>query len=287
MPTSRHRVARQNGSGPPESFRPPSAHAGIVHCLSGPTAASPPSRRTMQPSSPWSVFQDGRGHSPSPCSFSFFTVAFSHFDRSTSPLSVIPSYLALGARTTPFRLHSQAALLIRPPHTSTGLTPPPARPSRHIDVRVRHTTRLRSYHTGSSAFARRYSQNPLSFLLLPLLICLSQRGSRAHRAHSDTGQARTSVSPPSFLAGNANQSHEQGILIQTNSHARTHAAARSPCTHTCTHTSADRPRAHGSPPTTHHNTDPAAGSPTAAMLRLISYLTHRTHASQLSSPASS
>ncbi len=52
--------------------------------------------------------------------------------------------------------------------------------------RPSNTTRLRSYHTGSSAFTRRYSQNPLSFLLLPLLICLSQRGSRARRAHSDT-----------------------------------------------------------------------------------------------------
>jgi len=180
MPTSRHRVARQNGSGPPESFRPPSASAGIVHCLSGPTAASAPPRHTMQPSSPWSVLQDGRGRPPSPCSFSFFTVAFSHFDRSTSPLSVIPSYLALGACTTPFRLHSQAALLLAQPRAPTGLTPPLPCPSRHFGAPQPHTTRLRSYHTGSSAFTRRYSQNPLSFLLLPLLICLSQGGSRAH-----------------------------------------------------------------------------------------------------------
>jgi len=55
----RRRVARQTGSGPPVPFRNPSAHTHIVHCLSGPTNTSSPSRISMHSWSPWSVFQDG------------------------------------------------------------------------------------------------------------------------------------------------------------------------------------------------------------------------------------
>lgn len=64
MHMSCHRVARQNGLDPPEHFRIPSINTHIAHHLSGPTAASIPSRKTILPSSPWSVFQDGREHPP-------------------------------------------------------------------------------------------------------------------------------------------------------------------------------------------------------------------------------
>lgn len=111
MPMSCQRVEHQHGSGPPPGFPRASASTGIVHCLSGPTAAtrrSPPAPALAAFASPprrapWSVFQYGSESSAYAPVFSLFhplDAAFSQFARATCSLSDSPPYLALDASTT-------------------------------------------------------------------------------------------------------------------------------------------------------------------------------------------
>lgn len=95
-PRSRHRIARQNGSGPPPAFPRASPCPGVVHCLSGRMCAArwPSLRRgadSLRTCTPWSVFQDG-AHKWAPRWFHAFAApagCSSPSPRGTCALSVL------------------------------------------------------------------------------------------------------------------------------------------------------------------------------------------------------
>lgn len=186
-PTSRQRVEHQYGSGPPPAFPPASTSAGVVHCLSGPTPATPgsppasvlprPPRRAGGLLGP--CFNTG----PSPrlslhFRFSPSRDAFSHFPRGTSSLSASPPYLAFGAAATASPCTTKQHYSPRR-RCSGALTR-----SRAAFHRLRCCCPQRpgAFHWGSPLFARRYYGDPRSFLLLALLICLSPGRPLALRA---------------------------------------------------------------------------------------------------------
>lgn len=144
MPTSHHRVARQNGYDPPVHFRPPSVCAGIVHHLSGPTRRPNRSRLTLAASSPWSVFQDGWGipHSSAGIFIShlpFFTLRSLYFSAIGHPVvfslrwMAPPLQAALPSNPTPrnSRPALQASHPLRtsfPGHSGRPASSQPGRP---------------------------------------------------------------------------------------------------------------------------------------------------------------
>lgn len=179
------RVEHQHGSGPLPGFPRASASTGIVHRLSGPTAAtarfraapalafaSPPRR------APWSVFQYGAEASASSV-LSLFTGACRVFAVRSRYLFAIGLrvYLALDASTTRSRCTTKQrySSLARAPGLSPALAPLSSG-----SRRMRHNAE--AYQWGCSLFARRYYGNPRLFLLLSLLICLSPGRRRALRA---------------------------------------------------------------------------------------------------------
>lgn len=130
------------------------------------------------------------------------------------------------------------------PCAATGLSPSPACRSRHL-LLLPDISACADCTAGCSPFARRYYGNPCWFLFLPLLICLIPRGHRAlHiRARAVAAAARAPVAVCCALPRTAS------LEIPC-------AASKKPRDNQC---------------------DPAAGSPTATLLRLVSHLEHNTH----------
>ena len=121
MPMSCHRVEHQNGSGPPPVFLPASASTGIVHCLSGPTAAT--RRSPAAPGLPPSPRRGGGllgpcfNTGPSPRLLSCIFTFHPHTRPFHISLAVLlryrtPRVFSLGCCYHPFALHYQAALLV-------------------------------------------------------------------------------------------------------------------------------------------------------------------------------
>lgn len=127
------------------------------------------------------------------------------------------------------------------------------------------------YHKSSSAFTRRYSQNPSWFLLLLLLICLSPEGPQRTRA------IQTPATRAAFRVLSRPSSPRVPMppmwMVRASQHHIQHNSPTDPAA----------PSETQPPGTPKILTDPAAGSPTAAMLRLISDLASRTQTSQSSS----
>lgn len=130
----------------------------------------------------------------------------------------------------------------------------------------------RDYHLGSSPFTRRYSENPRLFLLLPLMICLSPGGPPSQR---DPFRHQT-IRPPLVLPHVLPRYRCLCLPCGLSTSVLPVICFPHPDT-TIPYTTLQL-LPHISRPT-----DPAAGSPTAAMLRLISYLVQATHASRHSS----
>jgi len=103
------------------------------------------------------------------CIFIFHLTCFSHFNHSTSPLSVISLYLALG-RTN----HPHSGCNTKQPYSSqTNLAIPPSQQAYGYITLCVHLfpqtfgpplstqpPASQGYHTGCSAFTRSYSRNP-------------------------------------------------------------------------------------------------------------------------------
>jgi len=128
-PTSRQRVEHQYGSGPPPAFPPASASAGVVHCLSGPTAAtpgSPPASALARPPRRGGGLLGpcfNTGPSPRrPCTFAFHRPQASFHISLALLLRYRPrSVFSLRCLYHRFALRYQAALLV--PRTRPGLSP--------------------------------------------------------------------------------------------------------------------------------------------------------------------
>jgi len=121
MPMSCHRVEHQNGSGPPPVFLPASASTGIVHCLSGPTTATPrsPSAPGLAPSPRvrGGLLGPCSNTGPSPrlvsCTFSFHPPMRSfHISLAVLLRYRSPPVFCLRCSCHRFVLHYQTALLV-------------------------------------------------------------------------------------------------------------------------------------------------------------------------------
>jgi len=141
------------------------------------THASPHSHRhsiasTARTCSPWSVFQDGRLHSPYlPNTFIFhhssFHTSITLLIRYRSLTHIQPSMTQSTTASANTDTHSGCTTK-QPysPHTqttATGISPPMHVHSRTLATVPIHTTRTapqHTYHTGHSHFTRRYSGNP-------------------------------------------------------------------------------------------------------------------------------
>lgn len=142
--------------------------------------------------------------------FHFSSKIFSHFNHSTSSLSVIQSYLAFDAHTTasgcttkqPYSSKKQPRLQAIPPlRKLTSISPRQGRPIHNSQSRLPH--RLMSFHSPLLRQSYLVSSPPFTDML-------KSKGSPCAKTHhSDIRpQDGISSSSTSFIAQNANQSHE-------------------------------------------------------------------------------
>ena len=182
-----------------------------------------------------------------------------------------------GGRTPRFALHAQAALLRGPRAGPPGChRVPPALPGRSPPRRARP----QSLGPGSSPFARRYSGNRVCFLFLGLLICLSSARRRAARGaasrvlgrwHPPPRRRRRRAPPRVPPHSDVGASHETSarrrecrLVLRPSSSTEPSGPLLSVsllAEYSLARTSVPQSQPRGM--------DPAAGSPTAALLRLL------------------